>query len=153
MDTFSLISNEQLFAAFPEWRALARRERAEDGSSHLVVQVLPPVEAMVYHHGLLVCTSDEDVTVSFDFYHSHFYELTGDGDHFGTMAALEFIKQILSERVSVVSWWLDDEWRGSAQLEAGAAPLPPWWLESGSFNHIRVRSWRGSFNANLVIPQ
>jgi hypothetical protein len=153
MDTFSLILNEQLFATFPEWRALARKERAEDGSSCLVIHVLPPAGTDVHHHGLLVCSSDEEVTVSFDFYHSHFYALTGDDNHLGAPAALEFIQQILSERVSVVSWWLDEEWRGSAQLEAGASPQPPWWLESGSFNRVRVRSWRGSFNANLILRQ
>jgi hypothetical protein len=152
MDTFSLILNEQLFATFPEWRALARKERAEDGSSCLVVSV-PPAGAEVRHHGLLVCSSDEEVTVSFDFYHAHFYAMTGDDGHLGAPAALEFITQILSERVSVVSWWFDEEWRGSAQLEAGATPQPPWWLVSGSFNRVRVRSWRGSFNANLILRQ
>jgi hypothetical protein len=150
MDTFSLISNEQLFAAFPEWRALARWEQAENGSLYLIVRVLPPTSAQV-HHGLLISTSNEEVSVSFDFYHSHFYELNGDEDHLETLVALELINQILSEQVSVVSWWLDTEWHGSALLKAGALPEPPWWLDSGSFNRIRIRSWYGSFNANLVI--
>ena len=151
MDTFALIPNEQLFAAFPEWRALARRERAEDGSSYIFIHVLPPPAAKV-HDGLLIHASDDEIAVSFDFYHAHFYALTDDGEHFGTLAAIEFIKQILSERVAVVSWWLDDAWRGSAQLQAATSPEPPWWLDAGSFNRIRVRSWRGSFNANLILP-
>ncbi|WP_140637625.1 hypothetical protein [Methylibium rhizosphaerae] len=148
MDTYSLTSAEQLFAAFPEWRSLARSEQAEDGSSYLIVEVPPPAEANV-QHGLVIDTSNDEVTVGFDCYHSHFDEWVGDGEHFGTLAALDFIKQIVSERVSVVSWWFNEEWRGSAQLEAGVPPQPPSWDHAGSFNRIRVRSWKGSFNADI----
>jgi len=53
------------------------------------------------------------------------------------------------ERVAVVSWWLNDEWCGSAQLEAGASPSVPSWTGAGSFNRIRIRSWKGSLNADI----
>lgn len=34
------------------------------------------------------------------------------GDHFGAQAALEFVEQILDERIAVVSCWFNEEWRG-----------------------------------------
>ncbi len=139
---------EELFTAFPQWRSLARHEKAEDGSSYLVVEVQAPPEANV-KHGLYIDTSNDEVTVGFDCYHSHFDDWTGDGEHFGTRAALEYIKQILSEKVGVISWWLNDEWRGSAQVEAGAPSEKPKWATEGTFNRIRVRSWKGSLNADI----
>jgi hypothetical protein len=146
METFSLVAAEELFAAFPEWRALARNEQAEDGSSYLVIDVKPPPEADV-EHGLVIETSNGEITVGFDCYHSHFDQWIGDGEHFGTAAALEFVKQIVSERVSVVSWWFDQEWRGSAQLEAGSASEALSWAVN--FNRVRIRSWNGSHNADM----
>lgn len=150
MDTFSLASAEQLLSAFPEWRALARSEQAEDGSSYLVLEVEPPATADV-QHGLVIDTSNQEITVGFDAYHSHFDDWVGDGEHFGTLAALEFVKQVVGERVSVVSWWFNDQWRGSAQVEAGEAPQAPSWAGAGTFNRIRVRSWKGTFNADLSV--
>lgn len=145
MDEFSAATAEEIFAAFPEWRTLARTERGEDGASFLVVEVRPPAEANV-EHGLTIDTSNGEVTVGFDCYHSHFDQWVGDGEHFGAQAALQFVKQILAERVSVVSWWLNEAWRGSAQMESGSSPEVPSWATD--FNRVRVRSWRGTFNAD-----
>ena len=46
----------------------------------------------------MIDTGNEEITVGFDCYHSHFDKWVGDGEHFGTQAALEFVK-----RVAVVS--------------------------------------------------
>lgn len=146
MDPFSLAAADEIFAAFPEWRALAREEQADDGTCFLVIEVKAPLEANV-EHGLIVDTQNREVTVGFDCYHSHFDQWVGDGDHFGTQAALEFIKQVLNERVAVVSWWQDEKWCGSSQVEAGTSPQPPWWQTR--FNRIRIRSWKGTLNADI----
>jgi hypothetical protein len=145
MDHFSVTTAEEIFSNFPEWRSIAREEEAEDGSSFLLVEVPAPLEANV-DHGLVIDTANGEVTIGFDCYHSHFDAWTGDGQHFGTQAALEFVKQILTERVAIISWWQGEQWQGSAQLEAGKAPESPSWRTD--FNRIRVRSWKGSFNAD-----
>lgn len=146
MDRFSQTTAEEIFASFPEWRALAREEQADDGSAFLVIEVAPPREANV-EHGLIVDTANQEVTVGFDCYHSHYDQWVGDGEHVGTEAALEFVKRIINERVAVVSWWQNELWRGSAQLEAGASPELPSWQTS--FNRIRIRSWKGALNADV----
>jgi hypothetical protein len=140
-------SNELLFAAFPGWRRFARTETAEDGGAYTVIEVPAPVAAKV-EHGLFIDTSNQEVTVGFDFYHSHFDDWVGDVDCVGTQAALEFIKQVISERVAVVSWWNDDTWCGSVQIEAGTTPEVPSWAAPGSYNRIRIRSWKGSYNVD-----
>lgn len=145
MDPFSAAASEQIFAAFPEWRAIAREEQAEDGSSFLVVEVAPPAAARV-EHGLVIDTANQEVTVGFDCYHSHFDESIGDGELFGIEAALELVRQIVNERIAVVSWWDGEHWRGSAQLEAGAEPEAAKWVMH--FDRVRVRSWKGSLNAD-----
>jgi hypothetical protein len=140
----------QVVDVFPEWRGLVREERDEDGTSFEVLAVAAPEEANV-EHGLVIDTSRSEITVGFDFYHSHFDDWTGDGEHFGTKAALEFIKQIISEKIAVVSWWGGNIWCGSAPIEGGHAPGLPSWTVTESINRIRVRSWRGTHNADLDV--
>ncbi|MDO8458456.1 MAG: hypothetical protein Q7T07_16250 [Burkholderiaceae bacterium] len=136
--------------AFPEWRSLVREEQADDGSSFEVLEVQAPVGANV-KHGLLMDTAGDEITISFDAYHSHFDEWGSDGTHFGTMAALEFIKQLVSERVAVLSWWKGEQWCGSAQLEAGQTPEIPSWAGAPTITRIRVRSWKGTLNADVEV--
>jgi hypothetical protein len=136
--------------AFPEWRPLVREERADDGSSFEVLEVQAPAGANV-KHGLVIDTAGDEITISFDAYHSHFDEWVGDGTQFGTMAALEFIKQLVSERVAVLSWWKGEQWCGSTQLEAGQAPELPSWAGAPTIERIRVRSWKGTLNADVEV--
>lgn len=136
--------------AFPEWRSLVRKERTDDGSSVEVLEVQAPAGANVTH-GLVIDTSNDEITVGFDVYHSHFDEWVGDGTHFGTMAALEFVRQIVSERVAVMSWWNGEQWCGSTQVEAGQALELPSWAGAPTIDRIRVRSWRGTLNADVEV--
>ena len=148
MDEFSLAIAEELFASFPQWRAFARSEQAEDGTAYVIVEVPPPPEAHV-EHGLVIDTSNGEITVGFDFYHAQFDQCSDDIKCVGAQPAIEFIERIMSERVAIVSWWLNERWRGAAQLEAGASPETPAWARPGTFNRIRIRSWKGSLNADI----
>ena len=136
---------QELLHEFPHWAEFSRLETADDGAGFVVIQVPAPLEANV-EHGLIIDTSNNEVTVGFDCYHSHFDDFVGNGEHFGTKAALEFIKQIISERVAIVSWWSGDTWRGSSQLEAGATPIIPSWTTASDIDRVRVRSWNGALN-------
>lgn len=141
---------DEIFAEFPQWKDLARIETSDDGKPYLVIEVPAPAEACV-EYGLIIDTSNDEVIVGFDCYHSHYDEWVGDGEHFGTQAALEFVRQILSERVAVVSWWQGETWCGSAQLEAGQPIESISFPASREFNLIRVRSWHGSLNRDVVV--
>ena len=136
------------FSAFPHLRANAREERTDDGQSFTVIEVGAPLEANV-EHGLVVDFSNGEVTVGFDCYHSHFESFYGGEDDAPT-AAVQFVSQLLEERIAVVSWWRDDSWHGSAQVEVGDELRVPSWVSSESYNRIRVRSWRGTFNRDTL---
>lgn len=150
MSDFPLDDAQALFAVFPEWRAFARSEAEESGVPYLVVHVPAPAEADE-EHGLTIDTSNEEVTVGFDCYHSHFNAWDGDGEDVGTLAALEFIKQVVHERVAIVSWWLDEKWCGSSRTAAGSTAEVASWAGAQGCNRIRVRSWNGTFNADISI--
>ena len=145
MDTFSTEVSKELFSQFPQWREFARSETADDGTEYLVIEVPAPADSGA-DYGLTIDTANGEVTVGFDNYHSHFDSLVGDGEHFGTKAALAFVRQILAERVGIVSWWCNETWRGSAQIEAGTSPTVPTWTTASDINRVRVRSWHGALN-------
>jgi hypothetical protein len=146
---------EELFAAFPHWRGIARTETDDEGCEYVVVAVPTPAKASV-EHGLVVDTAHGEITVAFDFYHTHFHEYVGYGGHMGTGAAAAFIEDLMSEHVAVVSWWNAGAWCGSAQVEAGASVPVPSWAKAGTYDRVRVRSWEGTFNADsdaLYLPK
>lgn len=134
-----------LLSEFPKWRTLVRAETDDDGRRYFVVEVKAPKPANV-EHGLLISTSNDEVTVGFDTFHSHFDDWVGESE-----SALVFIKQLVTEHVAVLSWWFDDQWRGSTHIEAGAEPTLPKWAGAQPVNRIRVRSWNGTFNSDVNV--
>ena len=133
---------DPVFDLLPKWRALLRTATAGDGSTFQVLEV-PAPEGSDAVAGLLVSTADDEITVGFDVYHSHFDAWTGD------TGALEFIRRIVTERVAVVSWWSGGKWCGSGQLEAGQRPEVPSSAAGLAVDRMRVRSWRGALNADI----
>ena len=144
MPTFATLAAEEIFATFPEWRLHSRDEQAEDGSKYVFVDVPAPAEANT-SHGLTINTVNEEITVSFDFYHSHFDRWNVREAGYEYEAALPFVQSLLEEVVAVASWWNEDKWAGSCQVLAGEAPLMP---VVKDYSHVRVRSWHGTLNAD-----
>ncbi len=140
---------EELFAEFPQWESLAQAMIDDDGYEYIVVVVAAPSSG-VEEYRLVVDTAQGEITVAFDFYESHFHEYVEYGGYIGTAAAAAFIKDLMAEKVAVVSWWRSETWCGSARLQEGF-PLPtPSWAEPGTYNRVRVRSWGGRLNADSV---
>ncbi len=140
-----LVAAEELFQEFPLWKAHSRVEHEGDGTAYMIIEVDPPDQANV-EHGLVIDTSNEEITVGFDAYHSHFDSWSEDGKQFGTLSALEFIKQLVSERVAILSWWRDEEWCGSTQLEVKDGTVTLGWETETRGNRVRIRSWKGTLN-------
>jgi hypothetical protein len=141
---------EAVLQAFPEWRPLVRVETAEDGSPIEVLEVQAPRQAQV-ERGLGVDTSGGELTITFDFYHAHFPEGVGDGTHFGAAAGVEFIRKLVAEQVAVMSWWEGERCFGFSHLEAGEKPELPSWAAGAAVDRLRVRSWRGTLNADVEV--
>ena len=146
MSDFSTKACEQLFARYPSWRQYAKSEREADGKPFVRLEVPAPAAANA-RSGLVVSTANEEVTVEFDYYHSHFDDMVGNGINVGTEAALDLIEQLLTEKVAAVSWWHDEDWRGSTLIDAGEKPQPNDFTRP--FNRVRIRSWKGTLNADV----
>ena len=71
MDEFSVLASQEIFESFPEWREFAREESGDDGSTFLVVEI-PPLASADTVHGLWVYTCNQEITIEFDYFHSHF---------------------------------------------------------------------------------
>jgi hypothetical protein len=95
---------------------------------------------------LSVATSHGEVTVGFDYYHGHFFDQVGDGEHFGAAYALHFLSQLVGEQISVVSWWSGDELVAFSTIEDGKALMDEDLV--GPYDRERVRSWKGTLNAD-----
>jgi hypothetical protein len=133
-----------LLARFPEWLACCREEPGPEGESSLVIDVPAPPESGAAH-GLCITTEDEEITVGFDSYHTH-YDVLCPCDDPAEPAALDFIEGLLSERIAVVSWWQGGRWLSSEQLHAGDPLRLPQWADVSGQVEAHVRSWRGTLN-------
>ncbi len=142
LDEFSRRYGDSLFSVHPEWRKFARQQRDDrSGTVFLVVEVPPPAGA----DGdlpLSIFTDNEEVTVVFDCFHTHYGWPDASFED-----PLVLVHQILNEEISVASVWTGDEWRGSELIQPGALPEPEEW--SPPITRVRVRSWKGTDNRDL----
>ena len=144
MTPFATAVAAEIHASFPEWQAYSREEEADDGSTYLLVSVPAPADANTVH-GLTISTDNEEVTVSFDFYHSHFDQWSVRRVGYEHEAALPFVQALFREGVGAASWWNGKQWVGSCQVQAGEPAQMP---VAKEYTHVRVRSWRGKLNAD-----
>lgn len=163
MDELPRAFAQMLFEIFPEWRRFAREETYADTSGCGLVVEVPSLPAADVKNGLIIQVDDE-VTVGFDYYHSHFdpegfyavlsadaTDTADDEGLSGVLAALKFIEDIVSERVVIVSYMVNDEWRGSTAMPAQLTPARPEYVGGRSYNRVRVRSWGGAHNADVKV--
>jgi hypothetical protein len=136
---------EPLFAAFPEWRALARREVNRHGEEMVAIDVSAPAAADV-DEGLWITWGDGEITVGFGDYHQHFEGWLGDDSWLGENGAMALVQGIIDERLAVATLFDDDEAVAYTMIETGELSRPV--VSDRSFNRIRARSWNGTFNAD-----
>lgn len=143
LEEFDRTVAKAAFAAFPDWICLAKVEEA-DGERAFVLSVEPPSHNAIYP--LRIDTFGGEVTVSFEYYHTHFNEFLDGTDQ----DALTFINKIISGSYAAVSYWRDDEWCGSTLLEGTCLPSSN---EEYPYAN-RIRSWTGSLDRDVpCIPR
>lgn len=132
-----------MLASYPEWAPFAVEETYKGSEPYLVVAVAPPPEAKT-DLPLRIITWDEEVTVDFDYYHTHFDRWNPDEGDDRHKSALLFVQAILEERIAAVSWWQGELCKVCSQHVPGESLHPRFKV---SYSTVRVRSWRGSLNA------
>jgi hypothetical protein len=124
MSPFSSQIREEILATFPEWEPFVTSETYKGSQSYMVVTVPPPLEAKA-EHPLRISTWDEEVTIDFDYYHTHFDRWNPEEGDDRTKSALLYTKAVLEEQIAVASWWQGDHCKLCSQIESGASLKPP----------------------------
>lgn len=142
LDAFSRGFAEALFAAYPDWIAHAKFDRATDSGSDYLVVYVPSPPGSHMSPGLYILTEDEEVTVGFDAYHSHFdWPATHDDVAVDPMA---LIGAVIDERVAAASVWEGEKWCGSWPEYDGSNVDSDKYRGPG--RQLRIRSWRGTLD-------
>lgn len=143
LDEFSQQVAERLFSRHPEWTG--RETYAADGFFQLEI---PASAEANTNHGLVISTEHEELTVGFDAYHDHFTRIV-EMELDEIESGLNLIDQILSEQIVAVSFWLDGKARSATQMDAGERP--DFSRFSKDTDYVRIRSWRGTYNADIKL--
>jgi hypothetical protein len=89
----------------------------EDHEGKILYVEVPAASEANLSKPLYILTANEEIEVGFDFYHNHF-EVRVDITE-AIQQALDFISDILEERVVTVSWWLGASLRGASCEKSG----------------------------------
>lgn len=131
--------------AFPNWIGLAKAEES-NGERAFVLEVEPPSHNLSYP--LRIETFGGEVTVLFEYYHSHFDDFC-DGSN---KDALTLVRTLVSSDHAVVSYWRDDQWCCSMLVKENEIPMSN--DEHPYADRIRVRSWSGALDKDIsCIPR
>ena len=140
LDTHSRRFAGALLHEFPEWGAYLQSSPYEGAEGTLLVEVPAP------HPGgtaLWIDTENGEVTVSFAGWHEHYGTWTGETDEECTRAALDAVRDIVNERRLAVMAMDGEQWRMSWSVAPGDR------VETRHGESTRVRSWRGTYDAEL----
>ena len=141
LSTYSRRFLDFLLARHPEWEQHCKiEEDSSDGPRVLVVEIRAPNPAA--ETPLMICTCNEEITVSFGMAHTHFNAYADDSEPDEFANAVDFVDRVLSDEVKAAWWLRQGKWAGSMWIEGN---------EEADSSHLRekpdrfvVRSWSGS---------
>ncbi|MBN3781110.1 hypothetical protein G3O06_26725 [Burkholderia sp. Ac-20345] len=152
LEPFSRQMAEDLLSVFPNWGSHLSIV-ANAGENYFNVRV-PSLAAS--KGGVLEVSSlyNDEVTVFYATTHRHFFSVLGNTDEAG--GASEFIRKILDEQLAVVSYiCAGDSTIRDGVFSSVAVPadkIPRANYEYYYTTSMRVRSWRGTFDADFAAP-
>lgn len=133
-----------LLAEFPDWAPYLRLSAFPGHAPGTLEVEVPP--AHLAGSPLHVDTDNDEVTVSFADWHEHYGGWAGDVEEESIRAAVQAVRDVVEERLlSVLA--LDD---GRPRRAWRAAPGEPVTTRHGTLT--RVRSWRGTYDAEMARP-
>jgi hypothetical protein len=137
-------------ALHEELKALPVTERTGDDWRSLEIMLPPPSRADA-DFGLSIEEIDDEVTVGFDYSHVHLQWPPKPYDTLDRIwwDAASLVDAILSEKVVATSGWIDGELRIGC-LRENNSPID---LILPKLQHIRTRSWLGTFNYDGPPPE
>ena len=123
-----------------EWRATATPDSEAAGAYQIEVES-PNENASA---PLWISTADEEITVGFDAYHSHFETWHFESEDMAFREALALARDIVAEKLLVASWWNGEKWSGSQLIELGDEVKRSDRTPADAC--LRIRSWTGKYD-------
>jgi len=152
LEPFSRQMAGDLLSVFPNWRSHFSIV-ASAGENFFNVRV-PSLAGS--KGGPLEVSSlyNDEVTVFYATTHRHFFSVLGNADEAG--GAVDFIRKILDEQVAVVSYICT----GDSTIQDGvfsSVAVPADKIPRANYEYyytrsMRVRSWRGTYDADFAAP-
>lgn len=139
LNEFSASFAQVLFEAFPALEAFGTIDpHAEAVSGSLLVEFSPPParEDCLFW----VSTDCEEITVGFGLFHTHFAWPQPDDDPYWEHP-IDFMRDLMNDRILVEDWLKDGAWAGSSTLKADQEPDLSG-LEADQV--VMIRSWSGT---------
>jgi hypothetical protein len=137
-----------LFSAHPSWREYAAMAASTVSEGMVLIVTVPPPESSQAEYPLTIDTDNDEVTVGFDKYHSHFYWPESDDEYENP---LRFIEGILEERTVVVSIWSGEKWALSTTLDASKGVEDVGHIPDAA-TVAKLRSWTGKYSRDEHLP-
>jgi hypothetical protein len=136
LNNYSLKVLDLVIKTYPSWGGFAQVGEFK-GEKYLEIKIPAPYQPT--ERDLMITTWNDDLTISFDWFHAHY------GRWFKTpKEAFEkahiFIERILQEDFIVAIKMVDGSWAGSK----GYTPSILHEIKEGEVSYIR--SWRGTYN-------
>jgi hypothetical protein len=149
LNEFSREIANKLFERFPDWRHYARVDKNETRDEGGILYVEIPVRPESNLNGpLYILTANEEVVVGFDVDHNYFENFGESRNNDSAIQkVLDFIVDILEERVVAVSWWAGSALRGATMIPYSSKPEPSEHIHS--FDRVRIRSWKGTYDRDI----
>jgi len=142
MSPFSCRIRNEIVVSYPFWEQYAVEETYKGSEPYLVITVPVPKEADT-GLPLRIITWDDEITIDFDYYHTHFDRWYPEPNDNRQNSGLLYVQELIEEKFAVASWWQDNHCKVCSQVEPGEKLKPSF---SIAFSTVRVRSWKGSHN-------
>ncbi len=141
LDDFSRFALPLILTRFPEWESFASINLTAD---NLEIRIPCPSPAVT--EGLWVSTADQEMTVGFHTYHSHFTDFDRPMNPNLIEAALNQASAYLHEQRGIVTWYKGEQIVGGTCVNLPVeGDLPRMFLQY-PITHGTLRSWTGRFD-------
>lgn len=131
LDEYSINFSEVLYSVFPEFEQYQEiKEYDECNEAYLLIEVPSPYNV---ENILWLSTYGEEITVGFDWYHTHFDYAETDEDNF--KLAVEHVKEIVEEKISIAVIKRENLWVRSYIITSNDFP------EVNVDETLEIKSW------------
>lgn len=133
LDEYSANFSKELYSRFPEYKEYEELKEYDGyNEGYLLIQVPSPFDKETI---LWISTFSDEITIGFDWYHTHFSYSETDEEDFEL--AINHIEEIVQEKIAIAVIKKNGEWNRSYIIENKELP------QVNENETIEIKSWNG----------